>query len=85
MENYKTEIVKIHPENSYLKIYVNLGENMDILRDFIESLSSVNHANITKNMAGTRESLTVYPMKTYSIEEVQLDVDKNLFNYFLNK
>ena len=76
MEKYKTEIVKIHRENPYLKVYVNISEDMNKLKDF---------ANKTMNMAGTRESLTVYPMKTYLIEDVQNDVEKNLNNYFSRK
>ena len=85
MEKYKTEIVKIHRENPYLKVYVNISEDMNKLKDFEESLPSVDHANKTMNMAGTRESLTVYPMKTYLIEDVQNDVEKNLNNYFSRK
>ncbi len=85
MEKYKVEAVKIHPENPHLKVYVNVSEDMDKLKTFVDSLPSVTHCNKTLNQAGTRESLTVYPMKTYSIEEVQIDVEKNLSNYFLGK
>lgn len=45
MEKYKTEIVKIHRENPYLKVYVNISEDMNKLKDFVESLPSVDHAN----------------------------------------
>lgn len=85
MENFKTEIVKIHPENPYLKVHVNVTENISELKDFTESLPSVNHVNPTINRAGTRKSLIIYPMKTYSIEEVKKDIDKNLSNYFQYK
>lgn len=85
MKQFETEMVKIHPENPYLKVHVNVPEDMKKLRDFTESLSSVNHTNITENRAGTRKSLTVYPMKTYSIEEAKHDVDINLSNYFQSK
>lgn len=85
MKQFETEMVKIHPENPYLKVHVNVQTNINELRDFTESLSSVDHANPATNRAGTRESLIVYPMRTYTIEEVKEDVDKNLSNYFQNK
>ncbi|WP_289007427.1 hypothetical protein [uncultured Parabacteroides sp.] len=85
MKQFETEKIKIHPENPYLKVHVNIPEDMNRLRDFTESLTSVNHTNITENRAGTRDSLTVYPMKTFSIEEVKRDIDMNLSNYFQNK
>lgn len=85
MEKFKTEMVKIHPENPHLKVYVNISEDMNKLKAFVDSLSSVNHCNITMNQAGTRESLTVYPMQTFSIEEVKIDVDNNLLDYFQRK
>ena len=85
MEKFKTEMVKIHPENPHLKVYVNISEDMNKLKAFVDSLYSVNHCNITMNQAGTRESLTVYPMQTFSIEEVKIDVDNNLLDYFQRK
>lgn len=82
MEDFRTEIVRIHPENPYIKVYVSVIANMTTLQAFVNSLSVVNHANITLNQAGTRESLTVYPMKTCSVEEAEQEINRALSNYF---
>ncbi|WP_293671180.1 hypothetical protein [uncultured Parabacteroides sp.] len=85
MKQFKTETVKTHIENPYLRVYVNTSEDMNRLKTFMETLSSVDHVNITENRAGTREHLIIYPMKTYFIEEVKQDVETNLSTYFQHK
>lgn len=82
MKDYKVEIVNIHIENPYIKVYLNISDDMEQVRIHLEMLPLVNHCNITDNQAETRKSLVVYPMKTYSIEDVKTEVEWALARYF---
>lgn len=82
MEDYKVEIVKIHPENPYVKVHLNVNADMKELSLLLCTLAGVHHVNITSSSVCMRESLIVYPMKTFSIEEVQTEVEGKLVSYF---
>lgn len=81
MKDFEVKIVKIHPENPYVKVYAGVNKDMVALSSFLNQLQTVDHTNITSNQANTRESLVVYPMKTCSIEEVECDIKSHLLNY----
>lgn len=78
MENFKVEIVSIHPEHPYLKVYLNVDANFERTISSLEKIDSVDHANVAYNQAQTRKSIVVYPMKTFRIDEVENDVKKRL-------
>ena len=82
MDRFKVELVSIHKENPYVKVYVNKEDNIEYIRSFLENLLSVVHAYRTLNRACTVESIVVYPMKTYPINEVIKDVEDNLLRYY---
>lgn len=76
MEKFKVETVKIHPENPYLKVYLNVDADFEAIASSLERLRSVNHANVTENQAKTRKSIVAYPMKTYRVDEVENEVGR---------
>lgn len=78
MEKFKVETISIHPERPYLKVYLNVDTDFEMVASSLEKLRSVNHANVTYNQARTRKSIVVYPMETYRIDEVDSEVRRYL-------
>ena len=38
MDRFKVELVSIHKENPYVKVYVNKEDNIEYIRSFLENL-----------------------------------------------
>jgi hypothetical protein len=77
-KKYVTEVKEIFGK-PYLKVYLrDKSKNEEIAR-FIELLQSVKNANVTDNK---EKDITVYPAKTFSIEEMKSELDIALDSFF---
>ncbi|AXO81825.1 hypothetical protein DZC78_06005 [Olleya aquimaris] len=68
-------------DKEYLKVYLRDKSKNEEVATFITSLQSVRRCNITENK---EIDLTVYPAKTYSADEMSLEIEVAL-NSYLNK
>ena len=71
-------------EKKYLKVFLKNISIIDEVRELLSGLSSVKNVNITESQSSNNPALTltVYPNRVYSIEEMQKDVVKTLESYF---
>lgn len=82
-KNYELEIREAF-ENKYLKVFL---KDLDRIRDIqalLEQLPSVARANITASQSRSSlpETLTLYPRRVYSAEEMESEVRATLEIYF---
>jgi len=68
-------------DKEYLKVYLRDKSKNEEVATFITSLQSVRRCNVTENK---EIDLTVYPAKTYSADEMSLEIEVAL-NSYLNK
>lgn len=66
-------------DKEYLKVFIRSKDEINEVCSLISSLQSVKRANITEN---EETDITVYPSKTYSVEEAQIEVQLALEAYF---
>lgn len=64
--------------NPYLKVYLRDRSKNEEIANFINNLQSVKKANVTENK---EKDITVYPAKTFSIEEMKSEIDIALDSY----
>ena len=65
-------------ENEYLKVFLRDKSNITDVANLISSLQSVAKANVTENK---EIDITVYPAKTYSVDETSIEIDVALDSY----
>ena len=68
-------------DTEYLKVFIRDKSKLQNVAQFLGTLQSVRKANVTKN---NEIDVTVYPAKTYSADETQLEIDVAL-DSFLDK
>lgn len=71
-------------EKKYLKVFLKNTSIIEEVRENLNGLNSVRTANITESQSKNNPSLTltVYPNRVYSIEEMQKEVIDFLESYF---
>lgn len=71
-------------EKKYLKVFLKNTSIIEEVRENLNGLSSVRTANITESQSKNNPSLTltVYPNRVYSIEEMEKEVVSFLDGYF---
>lgn len=79
-KNFEIEIREIY-EKQYLKIFLKVGEDHQMVANCLNGLHSVKTANVSDQRNGKRD-LTIYPEKAYDIREVEQEVRLALSNYF---
>jgi hypothetical protein len=82
-KQYETEIKKIF-EKQYLKCFLKSLDNISILKSLLDQLPTVAKVNITHSdsMYSLSQNLTIYPKKLVEIEEMKMEVDIKLEEYF---
>jgi len=66
-------------ETEYLKVFIRDKDQLKAISELITSLQSVRKANVSDNK---EPDLTVYPSRTYSIEEMESEIEVALDSYF---
>lgn len=59
-------------DNPYLKVFLRDKSKIDQVADLLSNLQSVKKANVTDNK---EKDITVYPAKTYTVEEMTSEID----------
>lgn len=65
-------------DNPYLKVFLRDKSKISDVASLISSLQSVRKANVTDNV---EKDITVYPAKTYSVDEMITEIDIALDSY----
>ncbi len=78
---FDTEIREAH-DKKYLKVFLRDISKIQDVRYYLSKLQSIKNVNVTDN---TKKDITVYPDRTYTIEETETEVKIALSNYFSNK
>lgn len=65
-------------DNPYLKVFLRDKSKINDVASLISSLQSVRKANVTDN---AEKDITVYPAKTYSVDEMITEIDIALDSY----
>lgn len=83
VKNFDIEIRESF-ETKYLKVFLKNTSIIEEVRENLNDLSSVRTANITESQSKNNPSLTltVYPNRVYSIEEMEKEVVSFLDGYF---
>lgn len=74
---FETEIRKIS-DNRYLKVFLRDKNKNSSIASQLMLLESVKNANVTQN---NKEDITVYPAKTYTVEETENEVSAFLSTF----
>ncbi len=71
-------------DKKYLKVFIKNASIIEEVQELLSGLNSVKNANITESQSKNNPplTLTVYPNRVYSIEEMQKEVMEFLENYF---
>lgn len=75
--SFVTKIDSAPNNTRYLKVYLLSDKGIDSVKEMLDSLSSVSKVNI-----GNKRDLTVQPHPTYTVEEMQQEVERSLNTYF---
>lgn len=81
--NFDTEIRESNG-NKYLKVFIRDISKIGEVQGLLNNLPSVRVANITASQSANNPSqtLTIYPKRVYSIEEVDQEIKSALTNYY---
>lgn len=71
-------------EKKYLKVFIKNTSIIEEVQELLSGLDSVKNVNITESQSKNNPplTLTVYPNRVYSIEEMQKEAVEFLENYF---
>ena len=82
-KNFDIEVREVF-EKKYLKVFLKNISIIDEVQELLSNVSSVKNVNITESQSSNNPALTltVYPNRVYSIEEMQKEVVNTLESYF---
>ena len=79
--DYTIEIREVF-NKKYIKVFLKNSDDIEFVKSTIEQIQSIHKVNITESQSSVNDSLTltVYPKKMYTAENVEQDIQKCLSN-----